>query len=295
MASLLDLISQWTHHDLTLYVDDGTIFSISKTTMAATASAVQGFEQTLSWLTHNDLAADPTKTELIIFTPHRSNPDLTEGHIHGVTYGNNQCITTITISLCYLGIHLTPKLTWDTHIDLMVNCACLTIRGISILGNSIRGLNFMNWHWVYNALIIPTLIYGAQVWYMGIHQKCLLNWLQTTQNEGLHKMMGVFRTTLIEPLHNLTCIPPISYLMGKLMHSYAHRLRDLPSSAKVHTILMSNQCQYWPEYVNPITNLSQVSANLREAIHRECIPCTVGTWTHPRFTHIPKPPPHIIL
>jgi len=144
-ASLLDLASRWMHHDLTLYLDDGAIFSVSKTTAAATASAIQGLEQALDWLSCNGLSADPAKTELMVFTPRRSNPDLVGGHIYGATYGNNQRVTTVTTSLRYLGVHLTPTLKWDTHIDLMVNRARSTIRGINILGNSIRGLDFMNW------------------------------------------------------------------------------------------------------------------------------------------------------
>jgi hypothetical protein len=144
-ASLLDLASRWTHRDLTLYVDDGAIFSISKTTHATTASAIQGLEQALTWLTWNGLSADPVKTELMVFTPHRSNPNLTGGHIHGTKYGHNQRVTSVTMSLQYLGVHLTPTLSWDTHVDLMVNHARSTIRGINILGNSIRGLDFMNW------------------------------------------------------------------------------------------------------------------------------------------------------
>jgi hypothetical protein len=45
----------------------------------------------------------------------------------------------------------------------MTNCAHSTIRGINLLGNSVRGLDFLNWHKVYNALVIPTLTYGTQV------------------------------------------------------------------------------------------------------------------------------------
>jgi hypothetical protein len=107
-------------------------------------------------------------------------------------------------------------------------------------------------------------------------------------------MTGVFHTTPIKPLHNLTRIPPIPYLMDKLMHSYTHRLRDLPSSAKVRTILTTNQCRYWPEYVNPITNLTRASHNLGEAAPRAPVLSIAGTWTHPRFTHVPRPPPHIV-
>jgi hypothetical protein len=232
----------------------------------------------------------------MVFTPRRSNPNLTGGNIHRAVYGNNQRVTTVTMSLQYLGVHLTPTLSWDTHVDLMVNRARSTIRGINILGNLIRGLDFMNWQQVYNALVIPTLIYGVQVWYTGTQQKRLVTRLQTAQNEAIRKMTGVFCTTPIEPLHNLTHVPPIPYLLDKLMHSYAHRLWDLPSSAKVRTILTTNQCRYWPEYVNPITNLTQASQNLGEAsTTRAPVPSTAGTWAHPRFTHIPKPPPYVTI
>ena len=33
--------------------------------------------------------------------------------------------------------------------------------------------------------------------------------------------------------------------VSKLMHSYAHRLQDLPPNTKVHTILSHNQCWYY--------------------------------------------------
>jgi hypothetical protein len=66
-GSLLDLASKWTHHDLTLYVDDGAIYAMSATTDSATKSAIQGFEQALDWLKRNGLSADPAKTELMTF------------------------------------------------------------------------------------------------------------------------------------------------------------------------------------------------------------------------------------
>ena len=83
----------------------------------------------------------------------------------------------VTTSLQYVGVHIMPTLKWDTHVDLIVNRTCSTIRSISILGNSIHSLDFMNWRRVYNALIIPTLTYSAQVWYIGVQQKHLLNCL----------------------------------------------------------------------------------------------------------------------
>jgi hypothetical protein len=163
---------------------------------------------------------------------------------------------TVTNSLWYLGIYLDCHLSWDNHISIMANHARSTIHGITILGNTQCSLDLLNWRKVYNALVIPVLTYGAQVWYTGHNQKGLVHKLQVAQNEGIRKIAGVFKTTPIDPLHNLLGILPISYLLPKLMHTYTLRLQGLPPNAKVHTILTSDQCQYWPDYVNPITNLS---------------------------------------
>jgi hypothetical protein len=138
----------------------------------------------------------------------------------------------------------------------MANRARSTICGINILGNTQRGLDLLNWRKVYNALVIPVLTYGAQVWYTGHNQKGLVHKLQVAQNEGVRKIAGVFKTTPIKPLHNLLGIPPISYVLSKLMHAYSLRLQGLPPNAKVRTVLLTDQCHYWPEYINPPTNLS---------------------------------------
>jgi len=71
-------------------------------------------------------------------------------------HGNN---VTTTHSLRYLGTFITDTLDWSLHMKTMANCAKSTIRGISILGNSVRGLNFLHWRQVYNALIVPILTY----------------------------------------------------------------------------------------------------------------------------------------
>ncbi len=153
----------------------------------------------------------------------------------------------------------------------------------------------MNWHHVYNALVIPVLTYGVLVWYTGINQKGLVARMQVTQNDGLRKLTGVFKTAPIEPLHSLTQIPPITYLMGKLMHSYTLRLGCMPPHVKVRTVLTTDQCRYWPEYVTPPTNLSHTSLNAGPTTYVAPTLCTARAWTHPRFVYIPQPFPKTVL
>ncbi len=117
--------------------------------------------------------------------------------------------------------------------------------------------------------------------------------MQVTQNKGLHKLMGVFRMTLIEPLHNLTRIPPITYLMGKLMHLYTLRLGHLLPITKVRMVLTADQCCYWPDYLQPPTNLTRASQNLGESTYWAPSLCTARTWAHPRFIYLSEPPANI--
>ena len=79
-----------------------------------------------------------------------------------------------TSRLRYLGFFITPTLDWRPHVSIMANRARSTIQGLSILGNSIRGLDLVHWKQVYLMYVIPILMYGAVVWYTGHRQKHLI-------------------------------------------------------------------------------------------------------------------------
>jgi hypothetical protein len=46
--------------------------------------------------------------------------------------------------LHYLGIYLDCNLSWTNYVNIMANRTYLTIRRISILGNTISGLDLLN-------------------------------------------------------------------------------------------------------------------------------------------------------
>jgi hypothetical protein len=179
------------------------------------------------------------------------------------------------------------------HVTIMANRVRSNVRGVNLLGNSVRGLNFLNWHKVYNALIIPGLTYGTQVWYTGVGQNGLVQQLQVAQNDGLCKIAGVFKTTPVEPLHNLMGVPCIPYVLDKLKHSYSLKLQSTTPNAKTHTILFSDQCQYWPDYICPPTNLSHSFLKLAESTYRPSSLDSNGLEGKPRFLYLLSPPPHI--
>jgi hypothetical protein len=165
---------------------------------------------------------------------------------------------------------------WDHHTTVMANRGRSTIRSINILGNSIRGIDMLGWRWVYNALVVPVMTYGTPIWYTGHNQKTRLKKFETVQNEGTCKMLRVFKTTPIEPLNNLTGIPPIPYLLDKLLNAYTHRLRAMPPNTLVHTVLETDRCRIWPSYLNPHTNLHAISINVSTPTYWALGPCTEG-------------------
>jgi hypothetical protein len=134
-------------------------------------------------------------------------------------------------SVRYLGIHFDHKLSWDKHITVMSARTKSTLKAIQLLGNSVRGLDFGNWRLAYNAICIPTLTYGAPIWFRS--QQKHIKALQSIQNAAVVVITGAFRSTPREPLHQLTAILPIQIRLKKLVKKAAIRLLTLPTSSPV--------------------------------------------------------------
>jgi hypothetical protein len=134
--------------------------------------------------------------------------------------------------LRYLGFFLDHKLRWEHHVNVMCNCTRASIKALQLLGNSVCGLDFAQWRLAYNAICLPVLTYGCQLWYTG-KQKKLANKLQVVQNEGVRLIAGTFRTTPREPLQQLFNILPIDLRLRMMTNNSALRLYRLQSSSQV--------------------------------------------------------------
>ena len=187
----------------------------------------------------------------------------------------------------YLGFFLTPTLDWCPHISIMAMRARSMIRGLSILGNSIRGLDLVHWKQVYLMYIIPILTYGAPVWYTGVSQKGLINMLQVAQNEGIRKITGVFRTTPTNITENMIGIALIKYLLPRIIHSFRNRLIATNPNHILHSILTDDQCRYWRS--DPPTNLTSLLQGLDHSTYAHT-PSQPWRPSNVSFTALVPPP-----
>ena len=153
---LLQNSKSWEHVALSMYVDDGAILAVSATPRSAAEHAISKLEESLKWLDTNGLSTDADKTEVMIFSPPRYRGPTVKDTAYTDPHGSRHRVLPTT-KLRYHGLYLTPKLDWQAHVSIMANRARSTIRGLSILGNSVRGLDLVHWKQVYLTYVVPIL------------------------------------------------------------------------------------------------------------------------------------------
>jgi hypothetical protein len=221
---------------LSMYIDDGAIFACGNTWEEVESSLTNVYTACTSWLERSGLVAEPDKTELMFFRRPRERED-PPGHIFlPIPAQNTYYKVSATHRLRYLGFFFDHKLRWEHHVNIMCNRTRATTKALQLLGNSVRGLNFAQWRMAFNAICLPVLTYGCQLWFTG-KQKTLVKKLQVAQNEAVKIISGAFRTTPREPLHQLLNIFPIDLRLRMLTDNSATRLYRLQKSSQVLTRL----------------------------------------------------------
>ena len=160
--------------------------------------------------------------------------------------------STITITLashiCYLGVFFTPRLDWSTHVKIMSTQARSLIKGLGVLGNSIRGFHLMSWRRLFISVILPVLTYGCQVWFRDTAQLTLTKPLQIAQNEACRKLAGTFHTTPTDMVQSLVAIPPIHVHLRHLLRSQGRRLASLPPSHLLRQLPLTQKSTLIPRH-----------------------------------------------
>jgi len=252
--------STWSRRGLNMYVDDGAIFSNAPHHEPSTRNATLGLQEITAWLGRNGLKCDTDKTEFISFPPRR--PEHLIGRlitsIHPRTSASSSYTVERSSLIRYLGIFMHEHFDWTHHVTIMANRARSTVRALSILGNSVRGLDYANWRRIFHSLILPVLAYGFPLYSTQPRIKGLLDILQVAQNDAVRKMSGAFKTTPIVPLHYLMAIPPLPLTITKLTDVFRLRIQRLPPTHLLHTITTFNPAADWHLSLNPPTSLTRL-------------------------------------
>ena len=219
---------------LGMYVDDGVIFAQGDDWDTVNSLLTARYQSCEEWLRRNNLAIEPEKTELIYFRkPWSRQTDPPPDRIYlpdpaKSTYYRVAPKATVR----YLGFFINHKLDWEPHVTTMCNRARASIKALKVLGNTHRGMSMANWRLVFNAVCLPVLSYGCQLWATSRKYKTLVKKTQLVFNEGVKIISGAFRTAPREALHELTRILPARFYFDKLTQTSALRLYRIPSTSQ---------------------------------------------------------------
>ena len=198
-------------------MDDGILFACAPDWEGVETLLRAQYTVCEDWLRMSGLAIEPDKTKVMFFekarechaTPlprHLLLPDR-----EGSTYYSVMPAETLR----YLGFFFQKRQKWDHHTTIMANQARASIKALSVLGNTIRGLSMANWRLVMNAVCLPVLTYGCQLWYHegGKGVKTHVNRLQMVQNEMVKVVAGSFRMAPREALLEITRMLPMRHFL----------------------------------------------------------------------------------
>ena len=128
------------------------------------------------------------------------------------------CGETIELSneVKLLGITLDSKLTFNTHIDNITKKCIGTLFQCKRAIGPTWGLSPKVCHWIYTAIIRPTLAYCSIVWIRAVENKINTKRLEKVQGMALKYMAGAMPSTPYTALNYLTGTPHITdYLKGE--------------------------------------------------------------------------------
>ena len=228
--SLLHKMKSWNNSSLGMYVDDGILFTCAEEWADVTKLLRARYTVCDEWLRRSGLAIEPDKTELLFFQkPYEHNllPAPTRLILPDREHSTHYMVRPVE-NLRYLGFFINRWLKWEPHVQIMCNRAQVSIKALQVLGNSICGLSMANWRLVLNAVCLPVMSYGCQLWYLSHGVKGLINLLQRVQNKMVRMVTGSFRTAPRGDLLHITRMLPMRHFIEKLTHTSALCLYRLP-------------------------------------------------------------------
>ena len=165
-----------------------------------------------------------------------------------------------------------------------------TLAALSIMGNTVRGLSPTFMRQLYIGVVLPVLLWGAEVWCCGPGkkpQRALRNLLKPVHHQDICFTLGAYRSSLILPMTLIVGILPLDQLLN-LRISNA-RIRMLTTPTQPDPIPYQRRCSKNPPAYEEICN-----SLLKQVEHIPLLlPFTPGNLPPlPINLSIHPPPPH---
>lgn len=176
----------------------------------------------MRWADNNKLKFNTDKTKYIIFSRKRTVPALN-------IKLNSVRLTQLDV-IRYLGILFDRKLTWNRHIDNVYNQTLQTINRLTIAARVRWGLRSEVLKVIYEAALLPKILYGVHAWSHAVGRKKNLEKLRRLQRLIAIKVCKGFSTLSYEAAILLAGMLPINLIIDEKTELY--RIKKLHTNYK---------------------------------------------------------------
>jgi len=185
-----------------LFADDIAIMASHSNLNNAAAQLQAGLHRIWQWADKNNLKVNTTKSQYLIFS--NSCPK----NLRLALYWDTQMLQRAT-QIKYLGLNLTEKLDWQTHLNIITAKAKKSMCNlINSIGKTWGPAPLLT-RWLYTAIIRPQISYAAHIWASSLSIPKIDKISRNIQRWAL-KQIGVFRSkTPTAGLEIIAAIPPL--------------------------------------------------------------------------------------
>jgi ribonuclease HI len=178
----------------------------------------QAHRRAVIWARTHRSRFSPAKYQLIYFTRPRTRFNVTE------TVKVEDTEVQPTRASTYLGITLDAALRWDEQIKQVQRKATPLLTPLTTLAGSTWGAGLTQLRRIYQAAVIPAILYGCSAWYtLGTdngHRQTRLQILNQIHRRAARAITGAFRATATTAMNIETHLLPMQQLLEKrLMES----------------------------------------------------------------------------
>ena len=121
-----------------------------------------------------------------------------------------------------LGITLDRKLDFRAHVENIANKAGRTLRAMSVLGGTVRGVKGTALRSMYLACVRTVMEYGCEVWLDG--KVGQIKRLESIQYEALKRIAGAYKGTSGDVLEKEVAVPPLRLRLEHVLASKLTRI-----------------------------------------------------------------------
>jgi len=110
-------------------------------------------------------------------------------------------------------------------------------------------------HWLYVAIIRPSITFASLVWWPGCQTASAKRKLSRVQRLACLGLTGAMHTTPTNAVEALICFPPLDFVVQSEARSAVHRLWSLRCWSYLHPNRGHSSILMWLQQTDPIFNM----------------------------------------